>query len=583
MPMIGTLPFGHGMARRIDPCQHFDLYCLIAEHAYTACGMRWQKPAAPGRNGRPPNSIRFPGPLPVSLYRNDIRQLFFSGDESILTWKSDGERMLVIITTIGMQTLSVCFDRARNMYIVSLNLDMLFGGVSADDIVTMTTTSASATDMSYGKHAAQQQQQQQQQIPHWSQPGVTTVLDCELVTVHLQQQRHLLEIMDVPMWCSQRWRTQRNYKQRMDPVAQNVQAFHDMQRTRLQQLQLQQQQPPLHQLLSYAIDYHNAAVKSRKFGGGSAIALCLDNHWSQAAAESASECFDIAVKPLFLIQDAQLMEEHLVPRLPYPVDGVCTTPLSTALTPLQCPLIKKQKRHHTFDFYCLDASRISAEERQQLRQAPRLDRQQWLSRLMAAHFGGDTQQQNRPQQRQQQQQAVFGTFDELSADHAIAFSRQQMEIAADASTITNAGDAAYDPTLQTYLLLVSDVYADRLAVFATQSWPFHAAYHQAVVECRWDIHRPGLPFTPKIVRNRDHPNAHFTVERTMTNVVEQVDIRELYCCSSSSPSPSHKTITMLQQQQTLAAAVTEESSTTVENTTLFHPDYESPLAVVTAF
>lgn len=80
-------------------------------------------------NGQDP----FPGSIPVSLMRSDIKQLYDASNYYVWSWKANGVRFLLVAGTFGGHRLILLVNRARQIFLVPLTVPaMLFDGTILD-------------------------------------------------------------------------------------------------------------------------------------------------------------------------------------------------------------------------------------------------------------------------------------------------------------------------------------------------------------------------------------------------------------------------------------------------------------------
>lgn len=435
------IPLGHGTARLVEkgtPLWDYILQCLNF-----------------GFGVRRINKTRFPGPLPVSLSRSDISDLFLGSQDMAATWKSDGDRAALVFATFHQKPICVCVDRALKMMLLPMDVPTFLTKATTvfdGELVLLRKDSIDSMD---------------------DQPSSSS----------LSQTRYLFETLDVPMISGKSLRNQ-HYCHRMQYGIDTLKVWDAA-------LDIDPEQPTRAQDLkenalfqSLQEQYTHPLITQNKVGGGSPILFLTHPH----------SCFDISIKPLFAIQSIRLIIEELIALLAYPVDGLCFTPMQMPLQPMHCPSLKKWKWKNTLDFKWV---RVTSEMIARYPWAPDLN-------VKLQHFY---------------------------------------------NTSTTDATATTTEHPDKFLLLVCDGFMEVLAIFSCQEVTDNDKNLMGdqldgkVVECFFDHElQKWVPVT--IRADRGYPNSHYTVDKTLINIIEGVKYEELTCDSK----------------------------------TVFHRDYRSPMA-----
>ena len=434
----------------------------------------------------PTPSRRFPGPLPVSMMRKDLHRVFFSGADFSITYKSHGVRHLMLFTTLREYPVCVMVDRGLEMYVVHIC------------------------------------------APSFAYRG--TLLDVELVhyTTPNGEKRCIVEVMDIVAMNGMSSLKHLYFTQRMDVAAQFVDLCANVicAAKEAGEGEAGEGGGEIQDRIILCKQY--AEMGAKKWAGGSKV-------WFNDVEGAA---FDVVVKPIFRIQQAQHLHECVVPLLPFEEDGRCLVEVAKPVQPMQCPSILKWKDYvdHTIDFIVYTRApfalapispippqssdpdiRIFQDDTEYV--ASTLCVPLWLG--VCADNVRDIRIFSRacatPNAIHELLQSTVST--EQTGEREETGAREQIE----------TGDE-YDPN---FPMMYGG--SDTMGIDGK------------IVECRWQPEAQCW-ILEAIRSNRSYPNSLNTVQKTCINIVENVRIEELFCD---------------------------------EKSTIFHPDYVSPFAVKT--
>jgi len=439
-PLVSLVSLGHGFGRELE--RYSDDWWTIVVNMNTLMGIE------------NPRKARFPGPLCVALKRADIRRVFFSGQDYVMTYKTDGGRVMALFTRLHAYPVLAIVDRSLRVLLVPF------------------------------------------EAPALMYDGLGTLLDGEIVrTEHCC----LLEVFDVVSLFGDAACSKWYYTQRLDLGVELVRHFSgsSLQQQGHPELELEPEPEPCERgdgaeaeserewERELAAQY--ASCGQAKKAGGSAI------WWNRA--EGA--CFHVVIKPVFGVQKMRHIRETIFGRLPFRCDGTVYAPIAQPVRPMHCPDMFKQKDplDNTCDFFVKLLPPYHASEQQQ--------------QIAGAHAPGAR------------------AFALRCPPLEPALSIFQMPLSADdcARLSAAAGSEFCAVSLGVCVNGTRDVQ------WFSDAWlraDLVAEFTECVVECRWDPER--AQWTLQNVRGDClYPNSLNTVRNNCSNIVENMDWRELCC------------------------------------------------------
>lgn len=283
--MESTNPFGFGNVTQVE--RGSDLWNFLRRKLNLAYGART-------------DNYNYPGSLPISLSRNRITDIFYTWDNWAVTDKCDGMRISWMICMFHGMPVVAIVNRRMEFYIC--------GEMPIPDFLTKPLADRGGggkTSSSRNMH------------------NIATVFDGDMV-VDRDSGRHIFIIADHNMHRSRNLR-KLTYGHRMDIAAQCIDEW------------IRTCERTLGYQFSNDGPYSHPFVRQHKIGGGSRR-LYL-----------AGSPFDVCVKPVMPVGRLYFLHRHVIPSLPYHVDGLCFTNTEKMLRPMMCPDILKYKENHTFD------------------------------------------------------------------------------------------------------------------------------------------------------------------------------------------------------------------------------------------